>query len=591
MMDHSIWQSGPAYLALPRDCWPFSRDFLDVLPNSELRVPKAAFNVATIGPWKNLLGERLHHVITYIMDLSNCYSKTVHVTARVLMCYFDKSVDRIREPVTVLEIKAARKIQFIASMELTVKALSEGHLDPLRPVIDGGIVYVRGRCDKALINLLGIDRLPVFARESRLAALIMWEAHAEDHRTSPTNVLARSRQRAWIIRGRYLAKQVCKQCPLCRLNKKRLTQQLMSEIPTHQLYPCPPFSFVSLDFAGPYLAKAMGNSRASLKVWGLVLICQNTRAVKLYATAGYSTDDFFTAYVRFTSNHGNPLLVVSDSGSQLVKAGKVVDPSDPRSLDWNKIKEKVAKNGTDWKVIEPGCQWRNGLAEAAVKVLKSTLDLTLASQKTLNYAELDTLFSMIANTVNQRPIAARNFTDDDFEAITPNDLLLQRSRNTVPGIKFEEDESLTRRQVVMQEMEKMWWDMWIVQALPLLVPYKKWRLETRSVCVGDIVLVLFDRRIEKGEYRLARVLKVHPSRQGPTFVPDQAELKGTSPAQSNSQHVVRTVTVGMRQRDKREPALPYVYKPLQELTLGVQRIAVIFPIEEQQSGLNDGGSV
>ena len=234
-----------------------------------------------------------------------------------------------------------------------------------------------------------------------------------------------------------IAKQVCKQCPLCRLNKKRLTQQLMSEIPTHQLYPCPPFSFVSLDFAGPYLAKAMGNSRASLKVWGLVLVFQNSRAVKLYATAGYSTDDFFTAYVRFTSNHGNPLLVVSDSGSQLVKAGKVVDPSDPRSLDWIKIKEKVSKNGTDWKVIEPGCQWRNGLAEAAVKILKGTLDLTLASQKTLNYAELDTLFSMISNTVNQRPIAARNFTDDDFEAITPNDLLLQRSRNTVPGIKFE----------------------------------------------------------------------------------------------------------------------------------------------------------
>ena len=42
-----------------------------------------------------------------------------------------------------------------------MKALSEGHLDPLRPVIDGGIVFVRGRCDKALINLLGIDRLPV----------------------------------------------------------------------------------------------------------------------------------------------------------------------------------------------------------------------------------------------------------------------------------------------------------------------------------------------------------------------------------------------------------------------------------------------
>ena len=76
------------------------------------------------------------------------------------------------------------------------------------------------------------------------------------------------------------------------------------------------------------------------------------------------------------------------------------------------------------------------------------------SQKTLNYAELVTLFSMIANTVDQRPIAARNFTDNDFEAITPNDLLLQSSRNKVPGILFEEGESLNQTQVVMQEMEK-----------------------------------------------------------------------------------------------------------------------------------------
>ena len=199
----------------------------------------------------------------------------------------------------------------------------------------------------------------------------------------------------------------------------------------------------------------MGNSRAILKVWGLVLKCQNTRAIKMYATSGYSTDDFFTAYTPFTSNHGTPLLVVSDAGSQMVKAGKVVDPSDPASLDWSRIKENVAKSGTEWKVIEPGCQWRNGLAEAAVKLLKSTLSLTLASQSTLNYAELDTLFSSVANTVNQRPIGVKNFTDEDFEAITPNDLLLQRSKNVVPGVCYEEGESLTRRQQVMQEIEKL----------------------------------------------------------------------------------------------------------------------------------------
>ena len=164
-----------------------------------------------------------------------------------------------------------------------------------------------------------------------------------------------------------------------------------------------------------------------------------------------------TAYTRFTANHGNPLLVVSDAGSQLVKAGKMIDQYDPSHLDWIRIKEGAAKNGTNWKNIEPGCQWRNGLAEAAVKLLKSTLDLSLASQKTLNYAEIDTLFSSVSNVINQRPIGIRNYADEDYHAITPNDLLLQRCKNTVPGVQYAEEGSFAKR----------------LQVLPFLVPYKK----------------------------------------------------------------------------------------------------------------------
>ena len=304
-----------------------------------------------------------------------------------------------------------------------------------------------------------------------------------------------------------------------------------------------------------------------MKVWGLVIICQNTRALKMYATGGYSTDDFLVAYTRFTSNHGNPLLVVTDAGSQLVKAGKIIDPQMSLSLDWSKIRDKVAKNGTEWKTVEPGCQWRNGLAEAAVKLVKSTLAHTLANQRTLNFTELDTLFSSIANTVNQRPIAVQAYTDDDFHAITPNDLLLQRSRNTVPGAEFDADESLTRRQQVLKELEDMWWQQWSVQALPHLVPFKRLRTEHRNVQTGDIVLVHYGKSIGKGDYRLAKVLSAEPDAHGR----------------------VRTVTVGARKRDKREATLPYRSMPLDEITVGVQRLAVICPIEEQR-GEDEMGS-
>ena len=44
---------------------------------------------------------------------------------------------------------------------------------------------------------------------------------------------------------------------------------------------------------------------------------------------------------------------------------------------------------------------------------------------------------------------------------------------------------------------------------------------------------------------------------------------------------VRTVTVGMPRKDKNAGILPYVPKPLEEYTLGIQRIVVLCPVEEQ----------
>ena len=213
--------------------------------------------------------------------------------------------------------------------------------------------------------------------------------------------------------------------------------------------------------------------------------------------------------------------------------------------------------------MEPGYQWRNGLAESAVKLVKSTLGLVLASQSTLNYAELDTLFARVADIVNNRPKAVRSFTQEDAHAITPNDLLLGRTRNRVPGPRYENNDSLTRRQEVINEMEQTWWQMWIVQALPQLVPYRRWKTDHRSLQVGDIVLVLYDKNLRAGEYQLGQIIRTHPDAHGR----------------------VRTVVVGMRRKVK-ESSAEFIPSKLEEHTLGIQRVAVICPVEEQ--GLVDG---
>ena len=253
-------------------------------------------------------------------------------------------------------------------------------------------MYTRGRVGQALEHLLGVDELPVLLAGTRLAALVMWKSHEEDHKQLPRDTLARSRKRAWIVNGMRLAKWVSRQCPHCNITrakeKKQLVEQLMADIPEHQLVPCPPFTNVSVDFMGPYKVRGLANQRARIKVYGCVFVCQNTRAVKLIPVPGYDTDSLMLAFINFTSNFSTPSLVVSDAGSQMKKTAKVVSENeeDFAKLNWDKISDTLAKSGTKWLAVPPGCQWRNGICERMVATLKRTLTNILQANESLNIA-------------------------------------------------------------------------------------------------------------------------------------------------------------------------------------------------------------
>ena len=226
------------------------------------------------------------------------------------------------------------------------------------------------------------------------------------------------------------------------------------------------------------------------------------------------------------------------------------------SLNWDKVKFFTSKSGTAWKVIDPGCQWQNGAAESMVKAVKSTLGRVLGSPANLpNFAEMDTMFSVVADIINSRPLAVKSLTETDITAICPNDLLLGRAQSTSSMSKFQEGETLTSRVKAVEELTARWWDLWYQQVFPSLVPFPKWATLRRSVRVGDVVLVLYKHKYDKGVYKLGRVLETHPGQDSE----------------------VRRVTVGLSQPSRSSKQ----HNELVKLTLGVQKLVVIFPVEEQ----------
>ena len=222
----------------------------------------------------------------------------------------------------------AEGIIYASAMFETNEAYHDGKLSSLLPTRQGSLIVTTGRLgEKGLSRILGVSALPILMPSRRAAALVMWRAHngysGVLHR-SVAQTLAMSRNSAWIVRGKNLAKKICFDCMVCKIERKKLSSQRMALYKEESLQVCRPWTNISLDFAGPVIIKGDVNSRSRKKSWILVIVCRNTKAVCLLATSGYSTCDFLCKWEEFVARKGNPKSVVSDRGSQLVRAGMVL---------------------------------------------------------------------------------------------------------------------------------------------------------------------------------------------------------------------------------------------------------------------------
>ena len=282
----------------------------------------------------------------------------------------------------------------------------------------------------------------------------------------------------------------------------------MSDIKEEHLTVSPPWTNVALDFDGPYIVKGEVNRRAKLKIWVLLYCCRATRAVCLLACPSYSNKDFLLKNSDFVFRKGQPLSIVSDKGSQLVAAGKLVSGK----LDCNTVADKNPKS--ECVFVPAGAQHRNGISEATVKVMKKSLSLALKPGLVLSYAELVTLLSKIAYSINTRPLTLQSIfpnsqQEDNMLPITPNHLLLATGLIEVPEMNYDEVNKFSARLIYVQEVYNVWWDKWMQAVLPTLLPCRRWKDFRKNLKVGDLVLMKYEGNMQD-DYRRARELEVIP---------------------------------------------------------------------------------
>ena len=335
LVSGSFWWKGPSFFSSRRGLWEVSRDFIKKeIPDTEVR-GKHAFLAslrAVVSNKYSKVGEfpvachslqgdsppklpELWLSVQKVIFYSNNLGKVIRILAMVMTGWKMRSMGNIPtsdklKNIVATDLHAAERLVLISAMPETVSAEEEGRLISLSPKKDGCIIVTSGRIgEKNLSKLLGPPHLPILMPQSRAAYLYMVQAHEGENgivHCAIAETLARSREKVWIVRGRNLAKKVCSQCYLCRRRNKKLLGQKMANIKEESLTICRPWTYVSIDFAGPIKVKGAVNSRAKMKCWIVIYCCRATKAVELLATCGYSTADFLLRHEEFVARHAAP---------------------------------------------------------------------------------------------------------------------------------------------------------------------------------------------------------------------------------------------------------------------------------------------
>ena len=554
---HSVWQTGKPFLKDPPSEWPTNRDFAS---RKEHLVPQ----VELLKRFRCLIQTTAVSKPTGIDQLidplsTNYWSKLVRRTQNILLAVHKMQPG---DMVSSSMVEEAKRLWFLSAMGETVEAQNAGKLRELDLKDVNGLKVICGRASVGMQNFLGSNYLPVIMASTRVAYLIMLDAHCKDHAGRDVT-MATSRHEAWIVKAKGLAKKIVRSCIRCRFLRKQLEGQKMAPLPAILQNPSPPFTNVGIDLVGPITVKPMVNKRSSMKIWVAIFVCLNTKAVSMELAPGYSTDDFLLAYSSHVSIRGIPLYVHTDRGSQLVAAHKELS-EEHLKYDWDQIAASTSHQGTTWQFAPAGGQWRNGVAEAFVKKFKLSF-YHLYKDTRLNFAELNCAIKRIANVLNDRPVSAQrtnsDIPDQDFlRPLTPNMLLTGRNATGPPSEYTHVDDPHLRRSFI-EELEATWWYQYKVQCFDSLIPTRKWVDVRRNMAVGDVVLIQYSSKSAPGTYRLGRVTSIE-------F--DQDNLVRTC--------VVMYCLVKPVTENNRKSTDDVLRK---EVRVPVQRLVLILPVEEQ----------
>ena len=412
-----------------------------------------------------------------------------------------------------LLIKHAQNTGFADDLELLRrnKVLSKSsklrHLDVF--LDDNGLIRVGGRMKHGAVAL-EIKHPVVMPKENQISDLIVQHCHkkiAHQGRGMTTNEV---RNEGFWVQG--LSSKVATlvyKCVICRKLRASCQQQKMGELPSECVEAGPLFTYVAVDYFGPFRIR---EGRRDVKRYGVLFVCLNSRAIHIEVAKTLETDSFINALRRFLSVRGPIRVLRSDQGTNLVGAYRELREA-ISNIDDEKVKEFVLQYNCDYLVNVPHASHQGGAWERQIRSLRSVFNALIGSNgHLLDDDGFRTFMAEATHIVNSRPLTVTSLNDPmSLQPLTPNHLLTMKSNVVLPppGVFQTADTYCRKRWRRVQYLLDSFWTRWKSEVLALWQTRQKWCKSRRNLQVGDVVL-LVDEQLARCQWRLGRIVEVYP---------------------------------------------------------------------------------
>ena len=307
-------------------------------------------------------------------------------------------------------------------------------------------------------------------------------------------------------------------CGTCRRLRGQPVAPKMADLPLERLHETPVFTYVALDIWGPYFVTEGASTRrnsANKKHWGLVFICQVTRAVHVESLCSMDTSAVVNALRRFFAVRGSAGYLHSDCGTNFMAACKEIGAERMFSC----IKREAANHQISWSFNPPGASHMSGSAERAIGSLRKIVSasLLLMGKRAITRDELHTVFCEAASVVNNTPLYSSSRSPDDPLAISPAHLMTMKDSPTpAPLSTFSEgdlDSYGKQRWKRVQLISDEFWRRWRTYYLDTLRSRSKWTKERPNLKQGDVVIVR-NKQLPRNDWPLGIIEAANPSSDG-----------------------------------------------------------------------------